>query len=112
MPADPFFTSLPSTASEQPPLTNGHIYPQRPLTNGDADPTIDDESPSLRSLCARLNARITAFLQEDVKADRLKSAQAQTRISLKIIQEALDKYPQVLLLRPPSFIILAFPPFA
>ena len=55
------------------------------LTNGNS-------SASLRSLCATLHAQITAFLQEDVQTERLKGVQAQTRKSLGIIQEALDRY--------------------
>ncbi|KAL9597661.1 MAG: hypothetical protein Q9219_004988 [cf. Caloplaca sp. 3 TL-2023] len=54
------------------------------LQNGD--------SASLRSLCASLHAQITAFLQEDVSTERLRAVQAQTRKSLQIVQEALDRY--------------------
>ncbi|KAL8714326.1 MAG: hypothetical protein Q9220_001657 [cf. Caloplaca sp. 1 TL-2023] len=50
-------------------------------------------SESLRTLCTSLHHQITAFLQEDVPTETLKAAQAQTRHSLKIIQEALDRYP-------------------
>ncbi|MCJ1429007.1 hypothetical protein MMC29_006920, partial [Sticta canariensis] len=56
---------------------------RQPLTTGDTP---------LRALCASLNAQVTAFLDEDVKTEKLKSAQTQTRRSLQIIQEALDKY--------------------
>ncbi|KAL8934352.1 MAG: hypothetical protein Q9211_005270, partial [Gyalolechia sp. 1 TL-2023] len=71
-PADPL-----STAINQVPKAQA-------LQNGD--------STSLRALCATLHARITAFLQEDVPTERLKAVQAQTRKSLAIIQEALDRY--------------------
>ena len=74
-------------------LANGDTA-QRSFANGDATP--------LRTLCTRLNVQITTFLHEDVKTERLKSAQAQTRISLQIIQEALDKYPYALPL--PSYL--------
>jgi len=47
---------------------------------------------SLRALCSELHARIEAFLQEDVKTERLKRVQEQTRHSLDVIQEALQRY--------------------
>ncbi|KAF1969670.1 adenine nucleotide alpha hydrolases-like protein [Bimuria novae-zelandiae CBS 107.79] len=43
-------------------------------------------------LCARIHARVAAFLDEQHDSERLKSLQAQTRISLDIICEALEKY--------------------
>ena len=46
----------------------------------------------LRKLCTAVHDRIEAFLQEDVPTERLRKVQAQTRISLGIIQEALDRY--------------------
>lgn len=65
------------------------------LSNGDAHP--------LRALCAKLHSQIEAFLDENVKSARLQAVQAQTRRSLQIIQEALDRYPYSipLSLRPP-----------
>ncbi|KAI4258705.1 MAG: hypothetical protein L6R35_007469, partial [Caloplaca aegaea] len=47
----------------------------------------------LRSLCASLHAQITAFLSEDVPTEKLRAVQRQTRLSLSIIQSALDRYP-------------------
>lgn len=76
---------MPETAPIPSPYLTSIPPVKQPLTNGDATP--------LRALCASLNAQVTAFLAEDVKTERLKSAQAQTRISLQIIQEALDNYP-------------------
>ncbi|KAL8854365.1 MAG: hypothetical protein Q9221_000852 [Calogaya cf. arnoldii] len=55
-----------------------------PLQNGDSD--------SLRSLCTNLHSQITAFLQEDVETETLRAVQAQTKKSLAIIQQALDRY--------------------
>lgn len=97
----PSLTSYPSTAKQE-TLTNGHALPHQPLANGHSDtsppqdPIAEGDSTPLRNLCSRLNAQITTFLHEDVKTERLKATQAQTRISLQIIQEALDRYPQVL----------------
>ena len=60
---------------------------QQQVLNGDSD--------SLRTLCAELHTKIEAFLQEDIKEERLKAVQAQCRHSLGIIQAALDRYPYV-----------------
>jgi len=62
-----------------------HTENQQPI------PSNDDNS-ALRDLCAQLHSQVTAFLQEDVKTERLKAAQARTRHSLAVIQEALDRY--------------------
>lgn len=54
--------------------------------------TLNGDPSFLRAFCSELHAKVEAFLQEDVKTERLRSVQAQTRKSLAIIQEALDKY--------------------
>lgn len=87
-------------AAKQEILTNGNALPHQPLANGHNDTSpqnheVEGDSTPLRALCTRLNAQITTFLYEDVKTEKLKATQAQTRISLQIIQEALDRYPQV-----------------
>ena len=51
-----------------------------------------DAATSLRALCAQIHARIEAFLQEDVETEKLRRVQAQTRISLGVISEALQRY--------------------
>lgn len=48
--------------------------------------------PDLAPLCAKVHARITAFLDAEPATDRLRKVQEQTRLSLKIIDEALDRY--------------------
>lgn len=75
---------MPETAPILSPFLTSVLPVKEPLTT--------DDTP-LRALCASLNAQVTAFLDEDVKTEKLKFAQAQTRISLQIIQEALDRYP-------------------
>ncbi|KAL8682189.1 MAG: hypothetical protein Q9186_001726 [Xanthomendoza sp. 1 TL-2023] len=52
-----------------------------------------DQDDSLRSLCIDLHTQITAFLQEDFETETLRAVQIQTKKSLAIIQEALDRYP-------------------
>lgn len=49
----------------------------------------------LRALCAGLHARIEAFLREDVKTEKLRRVQAQTRIAFSVVQEALQRYSYV-----------------
>ena len=67
------------------PYTDEQLSSKGPdINNGD--------SSALRDLCSKLHNQVTAFLQEDVKTERLKAVQAQVRQSLAIIQEALDKY--------------------
>lgn len=72
------------------------------LPNGDSHP--------LRALCAQLHSQVVAFLDENFKSAHLQAVQAQTRRSLQIIQEALDKYPYF---DPfPLPLILSFHPFS
>lgn len=52
----------------------------------------NDDNSALRDLSAKLHLQVTAFLQEDVKTERLKAVQAQVRHSLAVIQEAIDTY--------------------
>lgn len=66
------------------PAPNQQENQQSQLENGDSTP--------LRTLCAELHEKVTSFLQEDVKTERLTATQQQTRRSLAAIQEALDKY--------------------
>jgi len=51
-----------------------------------------DHEPDLSALCAKVHARVTAFLDAQATTERLKNVQEQTRLSLKIIDEALDRY--------------------
>lgn len=56
------------------------------------EPLVHDTPLSFPDLCARIHGRIAAFLDESPASDRLQSLQHQTRISLRVIEEALDKY--------------------
>ncbi|MCJ1451580.1 3'-phosphoadenosine 5'-phosphosulfate sulfotransferase [Mycoblastus sanguinarius] len=73
------------TEIEVPAHAPVQTHQQQPMSNGDSTP--------LRTLCAQLHEQITAFLQEDVQTEMLKNVQAQTRHSLGIISEALERYP-------------------
>ncbi len=46
----------------------------------------------LPKLCAQIHERVEAFLSAESRDDRIKSVQAQSRISLDVIEEALEKY--------------------
>ncbi|KAI9829861.1 MAG: hypothetical protein M1819_005959 [Sarea resinae] len=50
------------------------------------------DANDLHQLCRQLNARITAFLEQDAPTDRLKRVQQQTRISLGVVEDALRRY--------------------
>ncbi|KAG8628404.1 hypothetical protein KVT40_004277 [Elsinoe batatas] len=55
--------------------------------------TIDQgNEPDLTHLCAKVHARVNAFLDAEPTTDLLRRVQDQTRLSLKILDEALDRY--------------------
>lgn len=49
-------------------------------------------SPSLPLICTKVNERLEAFLASEPKTERLRGVQEQSRLSLRIIEEALEKY--------------------
>lgn len=51
-----------------------------------------DQEGHLAPLCAKVHARINAFLDARASTERLRHVQKQTRLSLKIIEEALERY--------------------
>jgi FAD synthetase len=53
------------------------------------------EQLPLPELCARIYARVAAFLEEETGNESIRSAQVQTRISLEVIGEALSRYRSV-----------------
>jgi FAD synthetase len=57
-----------------------------------ASPLVHDTPLSFPDVCARIHGRIAAFLAEQPASPRLESLQQQTRISLRVIEDALDKY--------------------
>ena len=57
-----------------------------------ASPLVHDTPLFFPDVCARIHGRIAAFLAEQPASDRMRSLQHQTRISLDVIAEALDKY--------------------
>jgi len=59
---------------------------------GRTETIAQDNEPYLPALCARVNARVNAFLDTEASTERLRKVQEQTRLSLKIFDEALDRY--------------------
>ncbi|KAF2808323.1 adenine nucleotide alpha hydrolases-like protein [Mytilinidion resinicola] len=55
-------------------------------------PLVADTPPPLPDVCAKIYNRINAFLEEETDSQRLQGLQKQTRISLDVISEALDRY--------------------
>ena len=68
------------------------------LPNGGAQkpsppsPLLPTQRLPLSELCSRVHERMTAFLTREVQSRRLRSVQEQTKISLRVIQEALRRY--------------------
>ncbi|KAF2103295.1 adenine nucleotide alpha hydrolases-like protein [Rhizodiscina lignyota] len=58
-----------------------------------ADAPLIPEAPvDLETLCGRVHDRVAQFLEEDVQDEVLKRVQEQTRIAIRVIEEALDRY--------------------
>jgi FAD synthetase len=70
--------------------------------NGPASPLVSNTPLPFPQLCARIHDRIAAFLEKSDESPRLKSVQEQTRISLGIIEQALDQYRYVVTAPPLS----------
>jgi len=60
--------------------------------NGQTEPGVPRAESDLRRLCARLNAQVNAFLETEAPTERLRRVQEQTRTSLGVIKEALERY--------------------
>ena len=55
-------------------------------------PLVPESPLSFPDICARIHDRISTFLTEETNEQNLRSVQEQTRISLGVISEALDRY--------------------
>jgi hypothetical protein len=64
--------------------------------SGFSDPLVSDTPLPFHELCTRINDRIATFLDAMDVSDRVHNVQEQTRTSLRVIGEALDKYRLVL----------------
>lgn len=61
-------------------------------SSGFSDPLVTDTPLPFPKLCARIHGRIASFLDAQGASDRVKSLQQQTRVSLDIIDQALEQY--------------------
>jgi len=68
------------------------LFGVRSDASGTTETIAQDNEPDLSALCNKVHARITAFLDTEPATDRLRKVQEQTRLSLRIIDEALDRY--------------------
>jgi hypothetical protein len=64
--------------------------------SGFSDPLVSDTPQPFDELCTRINDRIATFLDAKDVSERVKNVQEQTRTSLRVIGEALEKYRWVL----------------
>ena len=59
---------------------------------GDSRTAHNAASPSLPDICAQVHERLETFLASEPRNERLRSVQEQSRLSLRIIEEALERY--------------------
>jgi len=59
---------------------------------GRTETIAQDNEPDLSALCSKVHARLAAFLNAEPSTERLRKVQEQTRLSLKICDEALDRF--------------------
>lgn len=69
-----------------------HDVAPQTLTNGF---TRSSSSGSLRDVCAQLHARVDAFLSKKPTSDIETRVQEQTKTSIRVIRDALDRYEYV-----------------
>lgn len=63
-----------------------------PEDTDDKLPVINGHDTSILPVCARLAARVDAFLETEAPTSLLKAVQEQTRSALGVIDTALEKY--------------------
>lgn len=75
-------------------------YQAKPVLNGyPAKPECADPPPrSLHDVCLELRERVDAFLAEEPERPLLRNVQAQLRVSMGIVEEALGRHRCVFLL--------------
>lgn len=59
---------------------------------GTTETTAQNGEAQLQQLCSKVHARIAAFLDANASTDVLRQVQDQTRLTLKILDEALERY--------------------
>ena len=61
-------------------------------SHGNTATITQDPPQALPELCARVHYRLQKFLESEAKTERLRAVQEQSRSSLKILEEALERY--------------------
>lgn len=59
---------------------------------GNTSTISQSDPPSLPIICAQVHDRLETFLASKPKTERIRAVQEQSRLSLRIIEEALEKY--------------------
>lgn len=61
-------------------------------SHGNTATITQDPPQALPELCARVHQRVQAFLNAEPATERLRRVQHQSRLSLRILGEALERY--------------------
>ncbi|KXL43576.1 hypothetical protein M433DRAFT_105951 [Acidomyces richmondensis BFW] len=61
-------------------------------SHGDSATIAHDSPLTLPELCAKIHAKVDAFLKRETKIERLRSVQRQSKLSLNILEESLERY--------------------
>jgi FAD synthetase len=73
--------------------SDASLPPNAPMANGlDHGHGEADASTTLSEVCADMHNRVSAFLAASPKSDTTRRTQEQTRISLGVIEKALQDY--------------------
>jgi hypothetical protein len=88
------FPSGPPAMQPHKPHLGDHDISNRDTVIPSATPEslLPDTQLPLQELCARIHERIEKFLGEEFADEGLRRVQSQTRTSLKVIEEALERY--------------------
>lgn len=90
-----------ASAAAASPMTNGSVpsgtgsHREADASNNPATASSTQHLQSLADVCADLNQRVTSFLTASPESEVVKRTQEQTRISIKVIEKALEDYEYV-----------------
>ncbi|KAK6381482.1 3'-phosphoadenosine 5'-phosphosulfate sulfotransferase [Exophiala oligosperma] len=75
-------------------MSNASLPPNAPMMNGSLTSSHGeaDASSSLEHICARLHSQVDSFLAAPPSDDVTKRTQEQTKITLGVIEKALEDY--------------------
>lgn len=90
LPSSPPDRRLPSC--RRPVMTGEPLKGVPSDSHGNTATITQDPPQALPELCAQVHARVAAFLRTEPGTERLRNVQQQSRLSLRILEEALDRY--------------------